>query len=126
MILGDFIKQYRTQSGMNMQDFANKSGLSKAYISILERNYNPRSGKPPIPSLETIRAVASVIGMDFNDVIAALDGDQKISLDSNPAIAASNHLSAEEQTFLDIFSNLSPDDQKLILAAMKGMIKDEE
>ena len=80
MILGDIVKEYRTRTGMNMQEFADKAGLSKAYISILERNYNPRSGKPPIPSLETIKAVANAVGMDFNDVIAALDGDQKVSL----------------------------------------------
>ena len=80
MILGDIVKEYRTRTGMNMQEFADKAGLSKAYISILERNYNPRSGKPPIPSLKTIKAVALAVSMDFNDVIAALDGDQKVSL----------------------------------------------
>lgn len=78
MILGDIVKEYRSRTGMNMQEFADKAGLSKAYISILERNYNPRSGKPPIPSLKTIKAVANAVGMDFNDVIAALDGDQKV------------------------------------------------
>lgn len=80
MTLGELISKYRKDHDMNMQDFAERAGLSKAYISILERNYNPSSGNPPIPSLETIKAVSLVMGLDFNEVIAALDSDQQVSL----------------------------------------------
>jgi len=69
-----------------MDVFAQKSGLSKAYISILERNVNPVNGKPVIPSLETIKAVSQTIGIDFNDVIAMLDEDQEVSLSSESAV----------------------------------------
>lgn len=82
MILGDLIKEFRKEHGYSMDAFAQKSGLSKAYISILERNVNPVNGKPVIPSLETIKAVAQTIGMDFNDVIVMLDGNQPVSLES--------------------------------------------
>jgi|GEM_PF-5672898 len=80
MILGELIKTYRTEHHMSMDDFAKKCGLSKAYISILERNINPVNGKSPIPSLETIKSVSGAMGVDFNDVIALLDGDQEVSL----------------------------------------------
>ena len=80
MILGELIKTYRTEHHMSMDDFAKKCGLSKAYISILERNINPVNGKSPIPSLETIKSVSGAMGVDFNDVIALLDGDQEESL----------------------------------------------
>lgn len=80
MILGDFIKNYRREHGCSMEQFAKMTGLSKAYISILERNVNPVNGKPVIPSLETIKAVAQAINMDFNEVIAVLDGNQPVSL----------------------------------------------
>lgn len=80
MILGDLIKNYRREHGFSMEQFAKQSGLSKAYISILERNVNPVNGKPVIPSLETIKAVAQAINMDFNEVIAMLDGNQPVSL----------------------------------------------
>lgn len=86
MTLGVLIKEYRDSHSMNMQDFAKLCGLSKAYISILERNFNPKSGKPPIPSLETIRAISTAIGKDFNEVIALLDGDQMVSLTPSSTI----------------------------------------
>lgn len=84
MTLGDLIKNFRSSHGMSQDDFADYSGLSKAYISILERNFNPSTRRPAIPSLETIKSVSSVIGMDFNDVIAVLDGTQKVSLAKSP------------------------------------------
>ena len=80
MILGDLIKNYRREHGCSMEQFAKMTGLSKAYISILERNVNPVNNKPVIPSLETIKSVAQAINMDFNEVIALLDGNQPVSL----------------------------------------------
>lgn len=89
MILGDLIKRYRSETGTSMEQFAKKSGISKAYVSILERNYNPVNGKPVVPSLETIKAVSNAIGMDFNDVIATLDSNQPVAIrEDNPPIPA--------------------------------------
>ena len=82
LTLGELIRAYRSEHQMTMQNFADGCGLSKAYISILERNINPSTGRPPIPSLETIRAIAKTLRVDFNDLLAALDGDQVVSLKS--------------------------------------------
>lgn len=39
MTLGEIIKNYRAEHKMSMDAFSQKVGLSKAYISILERNF---------------------------------------------------------------------------------------
>ena len=78
MTLGDYIKEYRRIHNYSMDEFAQRSGLSKAYVSILERNFNPSTGKAAIPSLETIKRVATATSLDFNDLIAMLDGDQEV------------------------------------------------
>lgn len=93
MTLGDIIKEYRLINGMTMDDYASKSGLSKGYISMLEKNENPRTKKPIIPSLETIRQVADSIGMDFNQLILAMDSDQEVSLNGkgNVKTIAAHH-----------------------------------
>ncbi len=85
MTIGDYIKEYRKMHDCSMDEFARKSGLSKAYVSILERNYNPSTKKAAIPSLDTIKRVATATGADFNDLIAVLDGDQEILLGSDGA-----------------------------------------
>lgn len=85
MTLGDFIKVFRKNYDCSMEDFARRSGISKAYVSILERNFNPSTKKAVIPSLDTIKRVALATGVDFNDLLSALDSDQEVSLRSENA-----------------------------------------
>lgn len=80
MTLGDYIKEYRLRHNYSMDEFAKRSGLSKAYVSILERNYNPTTKRAAIPSLDTLKRVSVATGMDFNDLLTVLDGDQEVSL----------------------------------------------
>ena len=82
MTLGEVISAYRKEHSLSMDGFAKASGLSKAYISILERNITPR-GAEPVPSIDTYRAVASAIHMDLDELIRKVDG--KIKLSSLPS-----------------------------------------
>lgn len=113
MILGDLIKEYRQEHSCSMDQFAKLSGLSKAYISILERNVNPVNGKAIIPSLETIKAVSLAIGMDFNDVIAMLDGDQPVFLNADSA--STSVLTSVQTKLLDAFDELNEEGQTKVI-----------
>lgn len=81
MKLGDLIKQYRDEHGISMDAFSQKTGLSKSYISMLERNKDPR-GNEITPSIETIYKVSRGLNMSFDDVFRALDQNQKVKLNS--------------------------------------------
>lgn len=83
MTLGDYIKEYRKFHNLSMDDFAKATGLSKAYVSILERNCNPSTGKAAVPSLGTIKRVAVATNIDFNDLISILDNSQKTFIDQH-------------------------------------------
>lgn len=87
MTLGEIIKQYRLDHSLSMDAFAAQSGMSKSYISILEKNQHPKTGKPVIPSITVIRQAADGMHVDFNDLIARIDGDVRLSLDPAPAAA---------------------------------------
>lgn len=80
MTLGDIIKEYRTSHGLSQDIIAERSGLSKAYISILERNRNPKTGEPPIATPKTINAIALAINSDFDTIFSKLDSNLKISI----------------------------------------------
>lgn len=82
MTLGELIKEFRTSQKISMEEFANRCDLSKGYISMLEKNKNPKTGKAIVPALETIKKVSNVIGEDFNKVINMLDDNQEVSLGS--------------------------------------------
>lgn len=45
MTLGDIIKRYRNDHALSMDAFSERSGISKAYISLLEKNRHPKQEK---------------------------------------------------------------------------------
>ena len=73
MKLGEVISKYRTEHQMSMDKFSELSGISKAYISMLEKNRTQR-GDEPSPSIDTYRNVAKAIGMDVDELIRMVDG----------------------------------------------------
>lgn len=84
MTLGDIIKNYRTKHQLSMDAFAEKSGISKAYISLLDKNKHPKTRKPIAPSIQFIRQAADAMSMDFNILFAQLEGE--VSLDTSSVI----------------------------------------
>ena len=79
MTLGEIIKSYRNEKQMSMDVFSERSGISKAYISLLEKNRHPKTGKPIAPSLQCIKQAADGMNMDFNELFSLLDGDVTIN-----------------------------------------------
>lgn len=77
--LGSIIENYRAEHDLTQRQFADLSGLSYGYVSMLEKNRNPQTNKPIVPSVETIRKVAHGTGMSFDDLFALLDKNQIIS-----------------------------------------------
>lgn len=71
MTLGEVIKEYREKHKMTMQEFADRAGLSKALISMLERNRRPGSEKPLVPTIETYNKVAKAVGLSVGDLLEA-------------------------------------------------------
>jgi len=45
MKLGEWLKAYREEHGLSMRAMADLCGFSKAYINILEKGINPKTGK---------------------------------------------------------------------------------
>ena len=83
MTLGDWIKKYRAEHHLSMQDMANACGFSKAYIGQLEKGVNPSTGKPISPTLQTFEKIAKAVGLDVDTLIKSLDDNQPVTI---PAI----------------------------------------
>lgn len=72
--LGEIIRTYRQSHHMSMSDFAKVSGLSKTYIHQLEKNQHPTTGKPIVPTLQTIKQVADAMGRDVTKMFYEIYG----------------------------------------------------
>lgn len=83
MFLGELIKEYRTKNNLSMEEFGRLIGKSKAYISMLEKNKNSRSGNPISPSMDTFQSVAKVFNVTLDELLQSLDDEQAINIDKS-------------------------------------------
>lgn len=61
--IGEIIYLYRKENRLSMDDFAEKSGLTKGYVNMLEKNCNCKTKKEIYPSIETLLKVSKAIGV---------------------------------------------------------------
>lgn len=69
MTLGECIKEYRDRHDMSQRQFAEECGLSNAYISILEKNINPKTGEAPVPTYGVYKKIADAMGISTQELM---------------------------------------------------------
>lgn len=112
MELKTFINSYRTEHNLTMEQFAKSASLSKGYISMLEKGYNPQTGKKIIPSISALNNIAIATGTDLDHLLKIID-DIEVSLDS-PAQDLIISNPQEEQLIIG-YRNLTTANQKELL-----------
>lgn len=116
MKLGEYIKLYRQENKITMDEFAQRCGLSKAYISMLEKGRHPQNNKKIAPTIDTYKKIAAAIGCSLQDLFSALDSDD-VSLDSN-----NNALSEREMRLLAYYRLLSGDGKDKVNEYIKDLV----
>lgn len=113
MELKTFINSYRTEHNLTMEQFAKLASLSKGYISMLEKGYNPQTRKKIIPSISALNNIAIATGTDLDHLLKIID-DIEVSLDS-PAqdMIISN---PQEKQLIIGYRKLTESNQKELLA----------
>ena len=113
MDIKDYVYNYRKEHGLSMQAFGKKCGLSRAYISILEKGINPTTGKHFIPGLATLKRIADCTGADIENLIKMLDGDESVIVNH---VAASTgkitELTEQEILLINKYRQLDADSQE--------------
>lgn len=80
MKLSEIISNYRKENGLSMDEFAQKCNLSKGYISMIERDTNPRNDEPISPTFITMQKIAKGMSMETDELIAMLDHGTAMNL----------------------------------------------
>ncbi len=107
MSLSEFLKSYREDHGLSMDDFAKSCGLSKPYISMLEKNRNSRGGKAITPSIRTYEKIAHAVGLSVDGLMRLLNGDEMVSLaEPEPEPIT---LAPDEEELVTKYRQLSPE-----------------
>ncbi len=104
-----------------MQEFADRAGLSKGYISMLESGKHPKSQRPLRPSLPTYQKIASAMNMRLDDLLKKLDGEEPVSLGSKTTQFSEED--AELLAYLDMLRTRP--ECRVLLDTLKGATKEE-
>lgn len=116
MHLGEIIKEFRAANKLSMAKFAEMANVSKAYISVLERNKRPDTEKPVIPSIPVIKNVAEAMGMSFDDLFNMLEDNQVVSVVDDSVV---NKIS-------NIVYKLSNDRQRKVYNYVDDLMKEQD
>lgn len=73
MTLSEYIKEFRENNGLSQRQLADMADLSNAYISMLEKNMNPRTGQPVRPSMPAMRKLARAMGIPVTRLMSSVD-----------------------------------------------------
>lgn len=112
MKLSELIKDYRKRMKISQREFSRWCSLSNSYISFLENECNPKTGKPIVPTIEKYKKIANGMNISLNDLFEVLDEDSPVSLS-----AEDPHASFSESAQLpDPFS----DDEYLLIDAYRS------
>lgn len=85
MDLSEFIRSWRKEHGYTVQEFADKAGLTKGFISQLENDFRKNKGnKKMMPSLNNLRKLASACDMTMTEFLSAIDTEISLIDDTVP------------------------------------------
>lgn len=118
MTLGEVIKRYREENNLSLREFAEKCGLSHAYIAKLEEGRDPRSGKKIEPTLETVKKVSEAISMPLDELLQIIGYIDRTD-DPNPPEKTI------DDEIMEIMRELGPD-ITLQFYELKGMSQEEK
>ena len=119
MKLSAIITDYRNQAKISQREFARRCGLSNSYISFIENEYNPRTGKPITPTLEQYQKIAAGLGLSVHQLFEQLDEDSPVDL-IGFSVDPSNRkpiVVPDTELFRKIMENMSADDYTMVMDA---------
>lgn len=112
MKLHEYIIKFRDDHKLTQRQFATICDLSNTYLKVIEDDYNPKTGKPPVLSLTTMRKIASGMGMSVQSLIETIDDEMVSSVDE--AV-----LTEDERDLLMYYRDMSIKDKHLILTIVR-------
>ena len=124
MTLSDLVQEYRREHGLSQRQFASICGLSNGYISMLERNVNPKTGQPVTPSLPALEKIADGMSITLTDLFTRTD-DIPVDLltegldETTPAPKAGSGRSGLDNELAAILLELTPEKKREALSYLR-------
>lgn len=117
MTLSELVVKYRTEHKLSQRQFAQICGLSNGYISMLEKNVNPKTGLPLVPTIANLYKLALGMNMTLAQLFESVE-DMPVDLGEYkmPAAGTGNGLMNE---IMHVVSTLSDEQKTKVLTFAK-------
>ena len=73
MTLAKMNSEYRKSHGFSQRQMGAQCGLSTGYISLIEKEVNPQTGKQMIPTLNVLNKIAKGMNMTIDELFSVCD-----------------------------------------------------
>lgn len=105
MKLSELIIAYRFDHNLSQRQMAAQCNLSTGYISLIEKETNPQTGKRMVPSLVVLDKLAKGMGITLDALIASCE-DMPVSI-SSPSAADTSGLTPKQREALSLIESMS-------------------
>lgn len=122
MKLSELIRDYRKTMNISQREFSRKCNLSNTYISFLEKEMNPKTGRPLVPTLEQYHKIATGMGITVQRLFELLDDDAPVDLRADSS-AAPHFVIKNIDQFSHIMQYMTPEDYNYVIAAFDRAYK---
>lgn len=112
MTLREYIIKFREDHHLSLRQFASMCDLSAGYLHVIENNYNPKTGKPPVVSLVTLRKLAGAMGLSLQSLTDIIESETVTSVDE--AV-----LTEDERDLLMYYRDMGIKDKHLVLSLVR-------
>ena len=123
MTVGEVISKYCDTHGISFRQFAEKSGLTSGYVSMLVNNRNPKTGKPPVPKIKTYQQIVDAMGITINELLAQTESDTPSFYHTIPAGSLNQMMSKPELSYSGLANAIV---EKLRESDDLGIVADDE
>ena len=126
MKLGAIIADYRERMQISQREFARRCGLSNSYISFLEKENNPKTGRPMAPTLVQYKKIASGMNLTVHQLFEILDDDSPVDMSSDSLKLTDNPDVPENDILRRLVSDLNqltPDQASQARSVLRAVFK---
>ncbi|MDI9501945.1 MAG: helix-turn-helix transcriptional regulator [Bacillota bacterium] len=100
--LGDYIKSYREERGLSLREFGRRADLSHTMIDVLEKGYDPRTGKKANVTIESLVKIAKAMGVSPTMLFSLYVNHDLDIADEHMPIAASQDPDAPTESDAEV------------------------
>ena len=124
MKLSEVIIDYRKRMNISQREFSRRCGLSNTYISFLENEKNPKTGKPMVPTLEIYKKLADAMEISVHHLFELLDDDAPVDLGGAVPDSFDHQSESDDfRLFVRDSSQLTPDQFRMARSILRAAFR---